>query len=380
MTKIKCLGFVGWRGMVGSVLLERMQEEGDLDYVEELVLYSTSQAGQPGPELANTRPILADAMDLESLNTLDVIISCQGGNYTQEIHAPLRDMGWQGYWLDAASTLRMDNSSTIVLDPLNQSRIKQNLVKGQRDFIGGNCTVSLMLMALHGLFKANLVEWITAMTYQAISGGGAQQMRELLIQMGEIHEQASPLLRSRESSILDIDSRIDEYLNSGALTTSTIGHPLANNLLPWIDIDLNNGTGREEWKGYAETNKILGREDNPVPIESTCVRVGTFRCHSQAFTIALSQDVGIDELAEIMGQANRWVKVIPNNRQDTLQSLTPAAVSGSMDIAVGRIRKTDFNSKMMTVFTVGDQLLWGAAEPLRRMLRILSERHEFEDD
>ena len=359
--------------MVGSVLLARMREEGDLEHVEELVLYSTSQAGQPGPELPNTRPLLADAIDLDSLSTMDAIISCQGGDYTQKIHAPLRDMGWQGYWLDAASTLRMSDNSTIILDPLNQSIIRQNLAKGQRDFIGGNCTVSLMLMALHGLFKENLVEWITAMTYQAISGGGAQQMRELLIQMGEIHEHVTPLLRLQESSILDIDSRVNEYLNSSALTTGAIGSPLANNLLPWIDIDLDNGIGREEWKGYAETNKILGRENNPIPIESTCVRVGTFRCHSQAFTIALSQDVGIDDLADIMGQANQWVKVIPNNKQDTLQSLTPAAVSGSMDIAVGRIRKTVFNSRIMTVFTVGDQLLWGAAEPLRRMLGILSE-------
>lgn len=374
MKKVKRLGFVGWRGMVGSVLLGRMQEEGDLDYVEELVLYSTSQAGQPGPELANTQPLLADAMDLDSLSTLDVIISCQGGDYTQKVYAPLRDMGWQGYWLDAASTLRMNNSSTIILDPLNQSIIKENLANGQRDFIGGNCTVSLMLMALHGLFKENLVEWITAMTYQAISGGGAQQMRELLIQMGEIHEHATPLLRLQESSILDIDSRINEYLNSDALTTGTIGYPLANNLLPWIDIDLGNGTSREEWKGHAETNKILGREDNPIPIESTCVRVGTFRCHSQAFTIALSQDVGVDDLTDIIEQANQWVKVIPNNRQNTLQSLTPVAVSGSMDIAVGKIRKTAFNSKIMTIFTVGDQLLWGAAEPLRRMLGILAER------
>ncbi|MYB34794.1 MAG: aspartate-semialdehyde dehydrogenase [Gammaproteobacteria bacterium] len=370
---MKRLGFVGWRGMVGSVLLARMREEGDLEHVEELVLYSTSQAGQPGPELPNTRPLLADAIDLDSLSTMDAIISCQGGDYTQKIHAPLRDMGWQGYWLDAASTLRMSDNSTIILDPLNQSIIRQNLAKGQRDFIGGNCTVSLMLMALHGLFKENLVEWITAMTYQAISGGGAQQMRELLIQMGEIHEHVTPLLRLQESSILDIDSRVNEYLNSSALTTGAIGSPLANNLLPWIDIDLDNGIGREEWKGYAETNKILGRENNPIPIESTCVRVGTFRCHSQAFTIALSQDVGIDDLADIMGQANQWVKVIPNNKQDTLQSLTPAAVSGSMDIAVGRIRKTVFNSRIMTVFTVGDQLLWGAAEPLRRMLGILSE-------
>lgn len=373
MAKIKRLGFVGWRGMVGSVLLERMREEGNLEHVEQLVLYSTSQAGQPGPELPNTRPFLADAMDLDSLSTMDAIISCQGGDYTQKIHAPLRNMGWQGYWLDAASTLRMSDNSTIVLDPLNQSIIRQNLAKGQRDFIGGNCTVSLMLMALDGLFRENLVEWITAMTYQAISGGGAQQMRELLIQMGEIHEHVAPLLRLQEGSILDIDSRVNEYLNSSALTTGAIGYPLANNLLPWIDIDLDNGTGREEWKGHAESNKILGREDSPIPIESTCVRVGTFRCHSQAFTIALSQDVGVDDLADIMGQANQWVKVIPNNKQDTLQSLTPAAVSGSMDIAVGRIRKTAFNSKIMTVFTVGDQLLWGAAEPLRRMLGILSE-------
>jgi len=379
MTMIRSLGFIGWRGMVGSVLLERMREEGDLDYVEELSLYSTSQAGQPGPELANAQPLLADAMDLDSLSTMDVIISCQGGDYTQKIHAPLRGMGWQGYWLDAASTLRMKSDSTIILDPLNRSMIEQSLSSGQRDFIGGNCTVSLMLMALHGLFKENLVEWITAMTYQAISGGGAQQMRELLIQMGEIHEHAKPLLHLQESSILDIDSRVSEYLNSGALTTSSIGYPLANNLLPWIDIDLDNGTGREEWKGQAETSKILGREDNPIPLDSTCVRVGTLRCHSQAFTIALSQDVGIDDLTDIMGQANQWVKVVPNNKQDTLQSLTPVAVSGSMDIAVGRIRKNAFDSKIMTVFTVGDQLLWGAAEPLRRMLGILSEQQAYSD-
>lgn len=370
---IRRVGFVGWRGMVGSVLLDRMQKEGDLNYVEKLVLYSTSQAGLRGPKIANAQPHLADAMDLECLSTQDVIISCQGGDYTQKIHTPLRDMGWQGYWLDAASTLRMNENSTIVLDPLNRSIIEQSLHDGKLDFIGGNCTVSLMLMALHGLFEENLVDWITAMTYQAISGGGAQQMRELLVQMGEIHQHASPLLRLQDSSILDIENRINQQLNTNSLTISTIGYPLANNLLPWIDIDLENGTGREEWKGHAETNKILGKQSNPIPVESTCVRVGTLRCHSQAFTIALSKDIGSDELTEIIGQANQWVKVIPNNKQNTLQSLTPVAVSGSLEIAVGRIRKTSFNSKLMTVFTVGDQLLWGAAEPIRRMFGILSE-------
>lgn len=359
--------------MVGSVLLERMQEEGDLAHVEEMVFFSTSQAGQPSPELTNAQPTLADAMDLESLSALDVIISCQGGDYTQQIHAPLRKAGWQGYWLDAASSLRMDKNATIILDPLNRSIIDCNLSAGQRDFIGGNCTVSLMLMALHGLFKENLIEWITAMTYQAISGGGAQQMREFLIQMGEIHAHADPLLRMRNSSILDIDNRINQHLTSNDLTTSAIGYPLANNLLPWIDADLDNGISREEWKGLAETNKILGREDDPIPIDSTCVRVGTLRCHSQAFTIALSQDVRDDELIEIIGRANQWVSVVPNNRQDTLQSLTPAAVSGTLDIAVGRIKKNQFDNRLMTIFTVGDQLLWGAAEPLRRMFRILTE-------
>ncbi len=362
--------------MVGSVLLERMQEEGDLNYVEELVLYSTSQSGQEGPKIANAQSLLADAMDLDSLFTQDVIISCQGGDYTQKIHAPLRNMGWQGYWLDAASTLRMMDNSTIVLDPLNRPMIEQNLISKTRDFIGGNCTVSLMLMALHGLFKENLVEWITAMTYQAISGGGAQQMRELLIQMGEIHQHVAPLLRLKDSSILDVDLRINQHLNANTLTTSAIGYPLANNLLPWIDMDLENGSGREEWKGHAETNKILGLQSDPIPVESTCVRVGTLRCHSQAFTIALSRDVGIDDLTNIIEQANQWVKVVPNNKQDTLQSLTPVAVSGSLDIAVGRIRKTAFNGKLITVFTVGDQLLWGAAEPIRRMLRILSEHFQ----
>ena len=374
MNKIGRVGFVGWRGMVGSVLLERMRQENDFDRIGEPVFYSTSQAGQPGPEIHNGPEPLADALDLESLSDLDVIISCQGGEYTRKIHGPLRRSGWRGYWLDAASALRMDGNSTIILDPVNRPVIEQGLSDGHRDFIGGNCTVSLMMMALHGLFERDLIEWISVMTYQAISGGGARQMRELLIQMGEIHGLVDPLLRNEAGSILDIDSRINRHLRSGMLTTDDIGYPLAANLLPWIDSDLDDGTSREEWKGVAETNKILGRENNPIPIDSTCIRVGTMRCHSQAFTIGLRDDVPLDELSEMIGRANEWVRIVPNTRDATLECLTPSAVGGTLDIAVGRIRKSPAGGRIATAFTVGDQLLWGAAEPLRRMLAILEER------
>ena len=371
--KLNRVGFVGWRGMVGSVLLQRMREQNDFSIIEEPVFYTTSQTGQPGPDIGRGSQALKDASDLDSLLKLDVIVTCQGGDFTSTVHSKLRQQGWNGYWIDAASTLRMAPGSSIILDPVNLPVIEQGLASGQKDFIGGNCTVALMMMALDGLFNANLVEWMTVMTYQAISGGGARQMRELITQMGGVHDRARNLLSQRSSSILDVDQNVIDTIRSDDLEKDEIGYALAGNLLPWIDKDLDSGTSREEWKGSVETNKILGRSDAPIPIESTCIRVGTMRCHSQAFTIKMKQDLPLDEIEGILGDANDWVYVVENEREPSLNKLTPAAVTGTLDIPVGRIRKLNIEPGFVSAFTVGDQLLWGAAEPLRRMLRILTE-------
>ncbi len=371
--KLNRVGFVGWRGMVGSVLLQRMREQNDFSIIEEPVFYTTSQTGQPGPNIGRGSQALTDASDLDSLLKLDVIVTCQGGDFTSTVHSKLRQQGWNGYWIDAASTLRMAPGSSIILDPVNLPVIEQGLASGQKDFIGGNCTVALMMMALDGLFNANLVEWMTVMTYQAISGGGARQMRELITQMGDVHDRARNLLSQPSSSILDVDQNVIDTIRSDDLEKDEIGYALAGNLLPWIDKDLDSGTSREEWKGSVETNKILGRNDAPIPIESTCIRVGTMRCHSQAFTIKMKQDLPLDEIEGILGDANDWVYVVANEREPSLNKLTPAAVTGTLDIPVGRIRKLNIEPGFVSAFTVGDQLLWGAAEPLRRMLRILAE-------
>ncbi len=368
------VGFVGWRGMVGSVLLERMREEQDFDWIDEPVFYTTSQSGQPGPDIGREVKPLMDARDLKSLRQLDAIVTCQGGSYTSDVHRTLRQQGWSGYWIDAASTLRMAERSTIILDPVNLPVIEQGLANGQRDFIGGNCTVSLMMMALDGLFSADLIQWMTVMTYQAISGGGARQMRELVEQMGMVSLNAGELLDNPGCSILDIDRNVIETMRCSAFPKDEIGYPLAGNLLPWIDQDTGSGTSREEWKGLVETSKILGRRDDSlIPIESICIRIGTMRCHSQAFTIKLKDDLPLDEIQDILSGANDWVSVIANERETSLNRLCPAAISGTLDIPIGRLRKLNIEKGLISAFTVGDQLLWGAAEPLRRMLGILRQ-------
>jgi aspartate-semialdehyde dehydrogenase len=366
------VGLIGWRGMVGSVLLQRMQAEGDFDLIEP-VFFSTSQAGGRGPQLARVSQPVKSARDIAELGRMDVLISCQGGDYTNEIHPKLRAAGWQGYWIDAASALRMREDAVIVLDPVNMDVIKQALAAGVKDYIGGNCTVSLMLMAMAGLFKAGLVEWMTAMTYQAASGAGAAQMRELVEQMGVAHESARGLLGDPASAIGEIDRTVAATLRAGSFPVSNIGQPLAGSLLPWIDKDLGNGQSREEWKGMAEANKILARSAKPIPVDGICVRVGAMRCHSQALTVKLTRDVPLAEIERMIASANAWVRVIPNEREVTLRALTPAAVTGSLEVPVGRLRKLPMGEEYLTAFTVGDQLLWGAAEPLRRMLRIVLE-------
>jgi aspartate-semialdehyde dehydrogenase len=364
------VGIVGWRGMVGSVLTQRMRAEGDFDLIEP-VFFSTSQVGEAAPDVGRNKAALKDANSVDALAEMDIVMSCQGGDYTHSMHARLRDTGWQGYWIDAASTLRMNDDAVIILDPVNLAVINAAIDKGVKDFIGGNCTVSLMLMAMHGLLRESLVEWITAMTYQAASGAGAQQMRELVAQMGFAHRAVQPLLTDSTSSILDIDSGVAEALRSARLPTEHIGVPLAGSLIPWIDQDRGDGQSREEWKAAAEGNKILGRQSAPIPIDGICVRVGAMRCHSQALTFKLSRDLPLADIESLLAEANDWVKVIPNRRQDSIQHLSPAAVSGNLSIPIGRLRKLPMGGEYLTAFTVGDQLLWGAAEPLRRMLRIL---------
>ena len=364
------IGFVGWRGMVGSVLLRRMQEENDFAGIEETVFFTTSQLGQPAPMNAGT---LQDASDISLLRKLDVILTCQGGDYTKAVHSELRKSGWEGYWIDAASTLRMEPDAVIILDPVNRNVIDKALAKGIKDYIGGNCTVSLMLMALGGLFRAGVVEWLTSMTYQAASGAGAPNMRELIKQMGVVHDSVADLLANPASAILDIDRTVAETLRSDDLPKKAFGYPLAGNVLPWIDREVEDGQSREEWKGYAETNKILGAAA-PIPVDGICVRVGAMRCHSQAMTIKLNRDIPIADIENMIGNDNQWVKFVANTKADTLAQLTPAAVSGTLTVPIGRVRKMRMGPQYLSAFTCGDQLLWGAAEPLRRMLRILLER------
>ena len=358
--------------MVGSVLMQRMQAEGDFDLIDP-VFFSTSQAGGRGPSLGRAAQSLRDARNVSELVREDVLISCQGSDYTSEICPKLRAAGWNGYWIDAASALRMRDDAVIILDPVNLDVIRNALASGVKNYIGGNCTVSLMLMAVGGLFKAGLVEWMTAMTYQAASGAGAAQMRELVQQMGVAHEAARGLLADPASAILDLDRTVAEAIRSGDFPVGSIGQPLAGSVLPWIDKDLGNGQSKEEWKGMAESNKILGRGANPIPVDGICVRVGAMRCHSQALTIKLGRDVPLPEIERIIESGNRWVKVVPNEREATLNELTPAAVSGTLDVPIGRLRKLPMGGDYLAAFTVGDQLLWGAAEPLRRMLRLVLE-------
>lgn len=369
------VGLIGWRGMVGSVLVQRMREEGDFDLIEP-AFFSTSQAGGKGPEIGKPVACVKDAKNIAELTAMDVLISCQGGDYTTEIYPKLRAAGWSGYWIDAAKTLRMKNDAVIILDPVNMPVIKSAMAKGVKNYIGGNCTVSCMLMGLHGLFQHDLVAWMSCMTYQAASGGGAQHMRELLTQFGLVHGAVADLLADPASSILDIDRKVLAIQNDGSLPRDNFrGVPLAGNLIPWIDQDMNNGMSLEEWKGGAESNKILGRGEafgnTATPIDSLCVRVGAMRCHSQALTIKLKKDLPLAEISNIIAAANEWVRVVPNERVATERELTPAAVTGRLHIPVGRLRKLAMGGEYLSAFTVGDQLLWGAAEPLRRMLRIL---------
>ncbi|MGL4408750.1 aspartate-semialdehyde dehydrogenase [Zoogloea sp.] len=373
---MKKVGLVGWRGMVGSVLMQRMREENDFALIEP-VFFTTSNPGGAAPNFGKEAPALKDAKNIDELKAMDIVITCQGGDYTNEVYPKLRAAGWNGHWIDAASSLRMDPKAVIILDPVNLNVIKDSLVKGGRDWIGGNCTVSLMLMALGGLFQRDLVEWATSMTYQAASGAGAQNMRELLTQMGGLNAAVKDLLADPASAILDIDRQVAATMRSEDFPTSNFGVPLAGSLIPWIDKDLGNGQSKEEWKGGVETNKILGRGEGfgtpVVPIDGLCVRIGAMRCHSQALTLKLKKDIPLDEINGMLASANDWVKVVPNQREVSMKELTPTAVTGTLTVPVGRLRKLAMGGEYLSAFTVGDQLLWGAAEPLRRMLRILLE-------
>ena len=371
---MKRVGFVGWRGMVGSVLMQRMHAERDFALMEP-VFFSTSRVGQLGPFIGKETAPLKDAKSVRELSLMDVVISCQGGDYTNEVFPKLRASGWKGYWIDAASALRMQDDAVIVLDPVNMNVIRDALSGGVRNYIGGNCTVSLMLMGMHGLLKADLVEWVTSMTYQAASGAGAEHVRELVEQIGFVHQAARSPLEDPASAILELDRAVTTALRDESLPRQQFGFPLAGSLLPWIDKDLGTGQSREEWKGGAEGNKILGREGNPIPIDGICVRIGAMRCHSQALTVKLRRDLPVDEIEQILAEANPWVRVVPNEREASLRELTPAAVSGTLQVPIGRLRKLALEKGgfYLAAFTVGDQLLWGAAEPLRRMLRLLLE-------
>lgn len=365
------VGFIGWRGMVGSVLMERMLAEKDFSGFEPH-FFSTSQVGMPGPNLGFDIPPLKDAKNLDELSKYDIIVTCQGGSYTNEIYPELRKKGFKGYWIDAASALRMDSESIIVLDPVNRDVIDKALVSGIKNYIGGNCTVSLMLMALAGLFRRNLIEWISAMTYQAASGAGARNMIELVSQMSHLSKSASSYLSNPASNALEIDRVITSELRSSAFPTENFGAPLAASLIPWIDKQVENGQTKEEWKGFAETNKILGLK-NPIPVDGVCVRVGSMRCHSQGLTIKLNKDVPLDEITAMISSDHEWVKVIPNTKEDTLKELSPAAISGTLSVPIGRLHKMNLGPEYLAAFTVGDQLLWGAAEPVRRILKIVLE-------
>ena len=374
VNEMKRVGLIGWRGMVGSVLMQRMQDENDFGLFEP-VFFTTSNVGGNAPAMARNETVLKDAFSTDELKKCDILISCQGGDYTADMFPKLRAAGWNGYWIDAASKLRMNDDAIIILDPVNRKVIDDALARGVKNFIGGNCTVSCMLMGLGGLFANDLVEWMTSMTYQAASGGGAQHMRELLAQFGSIHPDVRMNLEDPASAILEIDRQV--LARQRGMTpdeTKQFGVPLAGNLIPWIDTDLGNGMSREEWKGGAETNKILGKGDgNRIVVDGLCVRIGAMRCHSQALTLKLKQDVPLDEIEDMIRSHNPWAKVVPNTRADSMRDLTPAAVSGSLTVPVGRLRKLGMGGEYLSAFTVGDQLLWGAAEPLRRMLRIILE-------
>jgi aspartate-semialdehyde dehydrogenase len=370
---MKQVGFIGWRGMVGSVLINRMQAENDFrDF--NAVFFTTSQAGQTGPDVGMGAAPLQDATNVDALSAMDIIVSCQGGDYTNDVHPKLRAAGWQGYWVDAASALRMKEGSVIVLDPVNRPLIDSALEKGIKDFIGGNCTVSLMLMGLQGLFEAGWVEWLTAMTYQSASGAGARNMKELVSQMSVLGQIGHSLAADPASQVLELDRKIQETLHDPSFPTEQFGAPLAASLIPWIDRAMPCGRTKEEWKGMAEVNRILGRESQAIPVDGQCVRVGAMRCHSQALTFKLKGDIPLADIEDCIAEANEWVKLVPNDKASTLASLTPAAVSGTLTIPVGRLRKMILGPEYLTCFTVGDQLLWGAAEPVRRMLLILLGR------
>uniref|UniRef100_UPI00333F1CD7 aspartate-semialdehyde dehydrogenase n=1 Tax=Castellaniella defragrans TaxID=75697 RepID=UPI00333F1CD7 len=369
----QAVGLVGWRGMVGSVLMQRMRDENDFSLFEP-VFFSTSNAGGAAPDWADGAPALADAYDIEALRKLPIILTAQGGDYTSAVYPKLRAAGWDGLWIDAASTLRMQDDAIIVLDPVNRAVIDEAMRRGVRNYIGGNCTVSCMLMGLAGLFKHDMVEWMTSMTYQAASGGGARHMRELLTQFGLLNRAVGGLLDDPASAILEIDRGVLAAQQDPALPQENFGVPLGGSLIPWIDKDLGNGMSREEWKGGAETNKILGRgagfDRDPVPVDGLCVRIGAMRCHSQALTIKLRRDVPMDEINDVVRAGTEWARLVPNDKESSMRALTPVAVTGTLDIPVGRLRKLSMGPEYLSAFTVGDQLLWGAAEPLRRMLRI----------
>ena len=365
------VGFVGWRGMVGSVLMQRMREENDFAHIPEAFFFTTSNPGGAAPNFGQAAKTLLDANNIAELAKMDIIVTCQGGDYTKAVFEPLRQSGWNGYWIDAASTLRMKDDAIIVLDPVNRNVIDAGLKNGVKNYVGGNCTVSLMLMALGGLFQNGLVEWATSMTYQAASGAGAKNMRELIAGMGAVHSQVAAELADPASAILTIDRKVSDFLRADSYPKENFGVPLAGSLIPWIDADLGNGQSKEEWKGGVETNKILGRSDNPTVIDGLCVRIGSMRCHSQALTLKLKKDLPVSEIEAILAGANDWVKVIPNEKEASIHELTPAKVTGTLSVPVGRIRKLEMGGEYISAFTVGDQLLWGAAEPLRRVLRII---------
>ncbi len=367
------VGLIGWRGMVGSVLMQRMREERDFEVIDP-VFFTTSNPGGKGPDIGRDVPPLKDASSIDELKAMDAIITCQGGDYTKDVYPRLRAAGWKGYWIDAASTLRMQDEAIIILDPVNKNVIQDGLARGVKTYVGGNCTVSLMLMAIGGLFDKGLVEWISPMTYQAASGAGARNMRELIQQMGAIHANVKALVDDPASAILEIDRKTADFIRSKDYPLDAWPVPLAGSLIPWIDVQLESGQSKEEWKAQVECNKILGRSDKQIPIDGLCVRIGAMRCHSQALTIKLTRDVPLDEIHDIIAGHNDWVKVVPNDRQITMEQLTPAAVTGTLTVPVGRMRKLNMGPQYLSAFTVGDQLLWGAAEPLRRMLRILLEK------
>ena len=364
------VGFIGWRGMVGSVLMQRMREENDFGHIPEAHFFTTSNVGGAAPDFGQAAKTLLDANNIAELAKMDIIVTCQGGDYTKSVFQPLRDSGWNGYWIDAASALRMKDDAIIVLDPVNRDVIDAGLKNGVKNYIGGNCTVSLMLMALGGLFQNGLVEWATSMTYQAASGAGAKNMRELISSMGAVHSQVAAELADPASAILAIDRKVSDFLRSEDYPKANFGVPLAGSLIPWIDADLGNGQSKEEWKGGVETNKILGA-NRPVIVDGLCIRIGAMRCHSQAITLKLKKDLPLAEIEQAIANANEWTKVVPNTKEATIHELTPAAVTGTLATPVGRIRKLEMGGEYISAFTVGDQLLWGAAEPIRRMLNIV---------